>query len=231
MGLWERGLGGLRGKPDMASLTRRLWMPVIGGRARPLAGAGVPLGDWGLAGVPPSVALPDSADDWDSEEGTAGAVVAVVLAILFSLRFSFLSFFFFLRSFFSFFFSASKQSGGVSAVGAAPTSFRGGSPPQQRPRDSTRESSAPLAYAHPPPLQSGTRRRSPSGPLTLLEAPGVLGVVGLLGARPAPLLFHPGGLLSPANLGSAAVPVQPGHQSVQVVRVLRRPVVLHVVDP
>lgn len=82
-------------------------MPVIGGRARPLAGAaaGVPLGDWGLAGVPPSVALPDSADDWDSEEGTAGAVVAVVLAILFSLRFSFLSFFFFLRSFFSFFFS------------------------------------------------------------------------------------------------------------------------------
>uniref|UniRef100_A0A6B0UMX5 Uncharacterized protein n=1 Tax=Ixodes ricinus TaxID=34613 RepID=A0A6B0UMX5_IXORI len=82
-------------------------MPVIGGRARPLAGAaaGVPLGDWGLAGVPPSVALPDSADDWDSEEGMAGAVVAVVLAIFFSLRFSFLSFFFFLRSFFNFFFS------------------------------------------------------------------------------------------------------------------------------
>lgn len=92
----------------MASFTRRLWMPVMGGRGRPLAGAAAgapaPLGDWGLAGVPPSVALPDSADDWDSEEGAA-AVVAVVLAILFILRFSFLSFFFFLRSFLSFFFS------------------------------------------------------------------------------------------------------------------------------
>lgn len=140
----------------MASFTSRLWMPVMGGRARPLAaavaGAGPGCmgggGDWGRPGLL-SDALPESAevpvsDDWPPPpppEPDWLWLLPVLAAMRFSLRFSRLRRFFFLRSFFSFFFSFLRR---LAYSGSSPRPSAGGGPfcgPSSTPISSSESSS------------------------------------------------------------------------------------------
>lgn len=143
----------------MASLTNRLWMPVMGGRGKPLAGGGpspAPCcgggGDRGRTGLlsdalPESPELADS-DDWPPPPPDPAwlwllLLLPVLAAMRLSLRFSRLRRFFFLRSFFNFFFSFLRRLA-YSYSGSSPRLSAGGGPfcgPSSAPISSSESSS------------------------------------------------------------------------------------------